>query len=71
MSSPDLESFLSGRVLVVIGDITRQDVDAIVGVGGDAGNGAELDVVGDLGPPGDGAIIGDGVGIQDGLQSKQ
>ena len=29
MSSPNLESFLSGRVLVVVGDITRQDVTAI------------------------------------------
>ena len=30
MSDTDIESFLGGRVLVVIGDITRQDVDAIV-----------------------------------------
>ena len=30
VNRPDLESFLSGRVLVVIGDITRQNVDAIV-----------------------------------------
>ena len=30
MSSPNPESFLSGRVLVMIGDITRQDVTAIV-----------------------------------------
>ena len=30
MSSSSLESFLSGRVLVVVADITRQNVDAIV-----------------------------------------
>lgn len=30
MSDPNLESFLGGRVLIVIGDITRQDVTAIV-----------------------------------------
>ena len=30
MSDTEIESFLDGRVLVVIGDITRQDVDAIV-----------------------------------------
>ena len=30
MSDTEIESFLGGRVLVVIGDITRQDVDAIV-----------------------------------------
>jgi len=30
VSDTDIESFLGGRVLVVIGDITRQDVDAIV-----------------------------------------
>ena len=30
MSDQNLESFLGGRVLVVIGDITRQDVTAIV-----------------------------------------
>lgn len=30
MSSPALESFLAGRVLVVVGDITLQDVTAIV-----------------------------------------
>ena len=30
MSSPSLESFLAGRVLVLVGDITRQDVTAIV-----------------------------------------
>jgi len=30
VSSPNPESFLSGRVLVMIGDITRQDVTAIV-----------------------------------------
>ena len=30
MSSPSLESFLSGRVLVLVGDITQQDVTAIV-----------------------------------------
>ena len=30
MSDTELESFLGGRVLVVIGDITRQDVTAIV-----------------------------------------
>jgi O-acetyl-ADP-ribose deacetylase (regulator of RNase III) len=29
-NSPALESFLDGRVLVVVGDITRQDVTAIV-----------------------------------------
>jgi O-acetyl-ADP-ribose deacetylase len=29
-NSPELESFLAGRVLVVVGDITRQDVTAIV-----------------------------------------
>ena len=30
MSDTEIESFLGGRVLVVIGDITRQDVTAIV-----------------------------------------
>jgi O-acetyl-ADP-ribose deacetylase (regulator of RNase III) len=30
LSEPEIESFLGGRVLVVIGDITRQDVTAIV-----------------------------------------
>ena len=30
MSSPTLESFLAGRVLVLVGDITQQDVTAIV-----------------------------------------
>lgn len=30
MSSPSLESFLAGRVLVLVGDITQQDVTAIV-----------------------------------------
>ena len=30
MSDTETESFLGGRVLVVIGDITRQDVTAIV-----------------------------------------
>ena len=30
MSDTEIELFLDGRVLVVIGDITRQDVDAIV-----------------------------------------
>ncbi len=30
MSSSTLESFLDGRILVVVDDITRQDVDAIV-----------------------------------------
>ena len=30
MSNPSLESFLSGRVLVLVGDITQQDVTAIV-----------------------------------------
>ena len=30
MSDTEIESFLDGRVLVVIGDITRQDVTAIV-----------------------------------------
>ncbi|HSE18031.1 MAG TPA: O-acetyl-ADP-ribose deacetylase [Pyrinomonadaceae bacterium] len=30
MSDQEIESFLGGRVLVVIGDITRQDVTAIV-----------------------------------------
>ena len=30
MSSPSLESFLEGRVLVLVGDITQQDVTAIV-----------------------------------------
>ena len=30
MSSPSIESFLAGRVLVLVGDITRQDVTAIV-----------------------------------------
>lgn len=30
MISDNLKSFLDGRVLVVVGDITRQDVDAIV-----------------------------------------
>ncbi|HET6975391.1 MAG TPA: O-acetyl-ADP-ribose deacetylase [Pyrinomonadaceae bacterium] len=30
MSSPSEESFLAGRVLVVVGDITQQDVAAIV-----------------------------------------
>jgi O-acetyl-ADP-ribose deacetylase (regulator of RNase III) len=29
-NTPALESFLAGRVLVVVGDITRQDVTAIV-----------------------------------------
>ena len=29
-STPALESFLAGRVLVMVGDITSQDVDAIV-----------------------------------------
>ena len=30
MSSPSLESFIAGRVLVLVGDITQQDVTAIV-----------------------------------------
>lgn len=30
MSSPSVESFLTGRVLVLVGDITQQDVTAIV-----------------------------------------
>ena len=30
MSSPSIESFLAGRVLVLVGDITQQDVTAIV-----------------------------------------
>ena len=30
MSNPSLESFLAGRVLVLVGDITQQDVTAIV-----------------------------------------
>ena len=30
MSDTEIESFLDGRVLVVIGDITRQHVHAIV-----------------------------------------
>ena len=30
MSNPSLESFLEGRVLVLVGDITQQDVTAIV-----------------------------------------
>ena len=30
MSNPSLESFLTGRVLVLVGDITQQDVTAIV-----------------------------------------
>ena len=30
MSSPSVESFLAGRVLVLVGDITQQDVTAIV-----------------------------------------
>ena len=30
MSSPSTESFLTGRVLVLVGDITQQDVTAIV-----------------------------------------
>ncbi|HEY0764833.1 MAG TPA: O-acetyl-ADP-ribose deacetylase [Pyrinomonadaceae bacterium] len=30
MSNPSVESFLDGRVLVVVGDITQQDVTAIV-----------------------------------------
>ncbi len=30
MSSPSLESFLAGRVVVLLGDITQQDVTAIV-----------------------------------------
>lgn len=30
MSSPSVESFLAGRVLVLVGDITKQDVTAIV-----------------------------------------
>jgi O-acetyl-ADP-ribose deacetylase (regulator of RNase III) len=30
VTSPNAESFLAGRVLVVVGDITRQDVTAIV-----------------------------------------
>jgi len=30
VSNPSLESFLSGRVLVLVGDITQQDVTAIV-----------------------------------------
>lgn len=30
MNSPSTETFLAGRVLVVVGDITRQHVDAIV-----------------------------------------
>src|ERR1041384_4735696 len=30
VSSPSLESFLAGRVLVLVGDITQQDVTAIV-----------------------------------------
>jgi len=30
MSSESLASYLAGRVLIVVGDITRQDVDAIV-----------------------------------------
>jgi hypothetical protein len=30
VSSPSLESFLEGRVLVLVGNITQQDVTAIV-----------------------------------------
>lgn len=30
MSNPNVESFLAGRVLVLVGDITQQDVTAIV-----------------------------------------
>lgn len=30
MSNPSVESFLAGRVVVLVGDITRQDVTAIV-----------------------------------------
>jgi O-acetyl-ADP-ribose deacetylase (regulator of RNase III) len=30
VSSPSIESFLAGRVLVLVGDITKQDVTAIV-----------------------------------------
>lgn len=30
MSSPSLESFLAGRVVVLLGDITQQDVTAVV-----------------------------------------
>jgi O-acetyl-ADP-ribose deacetylase len=30
VSSPNIESFLAGRVVVLLGDITRQDVTAIV-----------------------------------------
>ena len=30
MSSPSVESFLAGRVLVLVGDLTQQDVTAIV-----------------------------------------